>query len=95
MSHSISKSLLLVRIVLEVGLPVGLIAADKTIVPGLASKYPGDAGIAKDPAVLFYDDFEDDAPGKLWDEVKTRGKSATPAAQLATEYIGPMTTKQP
>ena len=26
--------------------------------PGLAAKYPGDKGIAKDPAVLFADDFE-------------------------------------
>ena len=26
---------------------------------GIAAKYPGDAGIGKDPAVLFHDDFED------------------------------------
>ncbi len=38
---------------------------------GLASKYPADAGIAKDPAVVFHDDFESaakasDLPAK-WD----------------------------
>src|SRR5947207_13982313 len=40
--------------------------------PGLAAKYPADAGIAKDPAVFFADDFEsgdlrkwDDKPGTI------------------------------
>ena len=62
----------------------GALADDTKVVPGLAAKYPGDIGIAKDPAVLFHDDFEMDAPGKRWDEVKTRGKSATPAVQEET-----------
>jgi hypothetical protein len=40
-------------------------AADRVTLPGLAAKYPGDVGIAKDPAVLFHDDFETDTPGAL------------------------------
>jgi hypothetical protein len=45
---------------------------------GLAAKYPGDAGIAKDPAVLFHDDFESGATGSQWDDVKRRkGRGAT------------------
>jgi hypothetical protein len=40
--------------------------------PGLASKYPNDAGLAKDPAVLLADDFES---GKLdkWDAHERKG----------------------
>ena len=36
---------------------------------GLASRYPGDVGIAGDPAVLFHDDFEVGDPRDRWDEV--------------------------
>ncbi len=36
---------------------------------GLAAKYPGDEGLARDPAVLFSDDFEA-GDLKKWDEVK-------------------------
>ena len=36
---------------------------------GLSTKYPGDAGIATDPAVLFADDFES-GDMKKWDEQK-------------------------
>lgn len=39
---------------------------------GLAAKYPKDAGIARDPAVLFHDDFEAGEVGSKWDEVKRR-----------------------
>lgn len=39
---------------------------------GLASGYPGDAGIGRDRAVLFHDDFEEGKPGSRWDEVKRR-----------------------
>jgi len=39
---------------------------------GLASRYPGDKGIEKDPAVLFHDDFEAGEVGKKWDEVSIR-----------------------
>ena len=35
--------------------------------PGLAAKYPADAGIAKDPAVFFADDFES-GDLKRWDD---------------------------
>jgi hypothetical protein len=41
--------------------------------PGLAAKYPRDAGIAKDPAVLLAEDFEEGAIADLvkkWPEVK-------------------------
>src|SRR4051812_42853365 len=38
-------------------------------VSGLASKYPGDAGIAKDPDVLFADNFES-GDMKKWDQQK-------------------------
>ena len=44
--------------------------------PGLASKYKGDAGIARDPAVVFVEDF---AAGKLedlrarWSDISNRG----------------------
>ena len=33
---------------------------------GLAARYPGDAGIERDPAVLFHDDFETGKPGSRW-----------------------------
>jgi len=40
---------------------------------GIAAKYPGDAGIAKDPAVVLHDDFEDVSKaedlGRKWDAV--------------------------
>lgn len=46
---------------------------------GLAAKYPRDAGIAKDPAVLLAEDFEEgeiaDLPNR-WDEVKNPGDRA-------------------
>lgn len=45
---------------------------------GLAAKYPKDAGIGKDPAVLFHDDFEGEKVGGAWDEVTRRkGRGAT------------------
>ncbi len=40
--------------------------------PGLAAKYPGDAGIAKDPSVILVEDFEDRAwaqTQKRWENV--------------------------
>jgi hypothetical protein len=33
--------------------------------PGLAARYPGDAGIARDPAVLFADDLEADSLAQI------------------------------
>ena len=47
---------------------------DRTVVPekGIASEYPGDAGIARDVRVIFVEDFEEpsmDALEKRWDTV--------------------------
>lgn len=75
------KALLLSLTLLALALLGGATAQENVGVPGLAAKYPGDAGIASDPAVLFHEDFEKDQLGKHWDEVKTRGKSATPAVE--------------
>ncbi len=43
-------------------------AADLEHGPGLASGFPGDAGIADHPLVLFADDFEHGELGSGWDE---------------------------
>jgi hypothetical protein len=44
---------------------------------GIAARHPGDAGIAKDPAVVFADDFESyadaDALRTMWDACVDRG----------------------
>lgn len=49
------------------------LAASLTPLPegerGIAARYPGDRGIAKDPAVLLHEDFETGAPGQRWDNV--------------------------
>jgi hypothetical protein len=42
---------------------------------GLSAKYPGDKGLAKDPAVLFAEDFEEgslEAVTKRWDNVSNQ-----------------------
>jgi hypothetical protein len=45
---------------------------------GLAARYPKDAGLGRDPAVLFHDDFEAGKVGGPWDEVsRRRGRGAT------------------
>lgn len=45
---------------------------------GLAAAYPKDAGIGRDKAVLFHDDFETGKIGSVWDEVNRRkGRDAT------------------
>ena len=44
-------------------------AAGASAGAGLAAKYPGDAGIGRDPAVLFADDFES-GDLKKWDELR-------------------------
>ena len=36
---------------------------------GIASRYPGDRGIERDPAVIFHDDFERDDLRQKWDNV--------------------------
>jgi hypothetical protein len=43
--------------------------------PGLAAKYPGDAGIDKDPAVIFVENFESptiDDVFKRWEDIKEK-----------------------
>src|SRR5947208_1632147 len=43
--------------------------------PGLATAYPGDRGIAKDPAVLFAEDFEEGTLSevvKRWDSASDK-----------------------
>jgi hypothetical protein len=42
---------------------------------GISAKYPGDSGIAEDPAVLFAEDFESgdlEAVGRRWDHVNNK-----------------------
>src|SRR5262245_41858862 len=43
---------------------------------GLASRYPGDAGIERDPAVVFVENFEEDSVAALcarWETATDRG----------------------
>ena len=63
---------------------------------GLAAKYRGDVGLAKDPAVLFAEDFEEgslEAIGKRWDNVSNEGgrpltlSSDVPAASAGKQSI--------
>ena len=49
----------------------GAATSEEGVVAGLAEKYPGDAGIAKDPAVLFADNFES-GDMKKWDQQRGR-----------------------
>lgn len=47
--------------------------SDQIDTTGIASRYPGDLGIAKDPAVVFVETFEGstiEAIGKRWDTVR-------------------------
>jgi hypothetical protein len=46
---------------------------------GLAARYPGDAGIAKDPRVVFAEDFEEPS----LDDLKERWESVTSAENMA------------
>jgi hypothetical protein len=56
--------------------------------PGIAAKYPGDAGIGKDPQVVFAEDFEawepnaDKPPAQTWD-LATEQLAAVPGAVLS------------
>ncbi len=49
----------------------GAAVSDAAAVSGLAAKYPGDAGIANDPDVLFADNFES-GDMKKWDQPRGR-----------------------
>jgi hypothetical protein len=44
---------------------------------GIAAKYPGDAGIEKDPRVVFVEDFEQDGLETLWGRWETVGGRET------------------
>lgn len=62
--------------------PLSLVTFGATIAhaqdEGLATKYPKDAGIGRDKAVLFHDDFEVGKIGEAWDDVNRRkGRVAT------------------
>lgn len=60
--------------------------------PGLAARYPADAGIARDPEVIFADDFESGALGARWDEVSNKGGQVLslvdPASGRAANRMG-------
>ncbi len=59
-------------------LPATFARAQNNDEKSLAAKYPKDLGIARDPAVLFHDDFEDGKPGATWDTINRRkGRGAT------------------
>lgn len=81
MNQELHKARLLSLILFVVAPLEGASVLGNLAAPGLAEKYPGDIGIEHDPAVLFHEDFEKDPIGTHWDEVKTRGKSSTPAVQ--------------
>ena len=46
-------------------------AAERLPAKGLAAKYPGDAGIERDPAVVFAENFDEPALDALWKRWET------------------------
>lgn len=83
------------RIVLWMVLVGGLVTPDaRAQEKGLAAMYPGDAGIGRDPAVLFHDDFEDGRIGARWDAVnRRRGRAATDASEPVEAEIDTAMTR--
>lgn len=64
-----------IGLLLALGL-VGEACGQTPATEGIAAKYPGDAGIERDPAVLFAENFETgtvEQVGKRWDEVSNKG----------------------
>ncbi|MCK4624439.1 MAG: hypothetical protein KAV00_03945, partial [Phycisphaerae bacterium] len=63
MRHLLFLSVALAALGIAVGLSSGESAktqpAETTRPASIAAKYPGDKGIAKDPAVILHEDFED------------------------------------
>jgi len=65
-------------VLLVLGLPIPSSAAEPAALPGgfgLSAEYPGDAGIARDPAVLLAEDFEDGTIAELkkrWSDVSNK-----------------------
>ncbi len=53
--------------------------------PGLSARYPDDAGIETDPAVVFVDNFESDKYASKWDQ--KRGIGSGPFAEKGTVDI--------
>jgi len=67
-------------------------AGESTRGAGLASRYPGDVGIARDPAVIFADDFEawgadGRGPGR-WTGIHKRSNSLTRASAGKVKVAG-------
>jgi hypothetical protein len=52
----------------------------------IASRYPGDSGIARDPAVIFADDFESPEL-KRWDEARGAFKLTTDAPNAGRQCV--------
>lgn len=60
---------------------LGAVAAGAQVQQGLAAAYPGDLGLAADPRVVFFEDFETGTVGNLgtrWDQVVTGGGMTLP-----------------
>ena len=83
-----TRVLALATTALFLSLGLGLCAAERAASPpptGIAARHPADAGIAKDPAVVFADDFEAWAgagaapPPKPWR--LSRDKTGRPRAE--------------
>jgi hypothetical protein len=56
---------------------------DQEPIPGLTAKYPRDQGLAKDPNVDFFTDFEADSWRDEWSQVANRNASDPVAADPA------------
>jgi len=71
-----------VLVCILLALPASLYAQQAAQAPGgLAAKYPGDAGLEKDPAVIFLENFEGSDLSK-WDDTDP---NKPPAVQLVTD----------
>ncbi len=58
---------------------------------GLAARYPGDEGIASDPAVVLHENFEDAAKvfdGKRWPSVSNKGGALKLTREPANVHLG-------
>jgi hypothetical protein len=59
---------------------------DQEPILGLAAKYPRDQGVAKDPDVIFFTDFEADCWRDEWSQVANRNANETVAADPARKF---------
>ena len=72
----------LLSICTALGLCLSALPALCQIEEGLAAQYPGDSGIASDPSVIFFEDFETGTVGDLsqtWDQVFNGGNITLPS----------------